>query len=121
MARQRDIVYEERDKILKNEVNYEEVNIKKMEEIIHILLGNHKSHMNLTPDMYETIQGNFADMKFALPLPDKTENELYEMDILDLEEELKDIVDFCKLLSLQVIPEIEFPAHAVNLFPITRE
>lgn len=30
-------------------------------------------------------------------------------------EELKDIVDFCKLLSLQVIPEIEFPAHAVNL------
>jgi preprotein translocase subunit SecA len=44
--------------------------------------------MNLTPDMYETIQGNFADMKFALPLPDKTENELYEMDILDLEQEL---------------------------------
>ena len=90
MARQRDIVYEERDKILKNEVNYEEVNIKKMEEIIHILLGNHKSHMNLTPDMYDTIRSNFADMKFALPLPDKTENELYEMDILDLEEELKE-------------------------------
>lgn len=30
-------------------------------------------------------------------------------------EELKDIVEFCKLLSLEAIPEIEFPSHAVNL------
>lgn len=30
-------------------------------------------------------------------------------------EELRDVVEFCKLLSLEAIPEIEFPAHAVNL------
>ncbi len=29
--------------------------------------------------------------------------------------ELKDIVAFCKMLALDAIPEIEFPAHAVNL------
>jgi len=29
--------------------------------------------------------------------------------------ELREIVEFCNLLSLNAIPEIEFPAHAVNL------
>ncbi len=111
MSRQRDIVYGERDKILKNEVNYSELNPKMMDEIVHILFGSPKHHQELTPDLYDSIRDKFAEYKFALPFPDKTENELYEMDILDLEEEVKNRVreNYEKVVSLK-------PAEFVNDF-----
>lgn len=88
MSRQRDIVYGERDKILKNEVDYHQMNLKMMEDIIHTLVGTSKLNVTLTPDLYGNIREKFAEYSKTLPLPDRTDEELEEMTLVDLEDEL---------------------------------
>lgn len=109
LAKQRDIVYDERLKLLENNLDYKTIIIKMMNEYIDGLLDKSVSNpKKITEDELGIIKDNLEDYKNVLVLPDYSEDALLDLKLDDIKENVKSQIKsnfemLCKTSNLNFV------------------
>lgn len=90
LAKQRDIVYDERLKLLENNLDYKTVVSKMMDEYIDGLLDKSVSNpKKITIDELGLIKDNLEEYKNVIVLPDYSEDDLLDLKLDEIKENVK--------------------------------
>ena len=94
LARQRDIIYSERYKIMSGEVDYSELILKMMHDIVDLKVENSAPGVKkLTEVELGYIKENFEELNPSIKVKDYTEEELLDLKLSDISADLKKQVD----------------------------
>lgn len=90
MAKQRDIIYEERRKLLEGKLDYKKTVETMMSDIIDRKIDNCTPTLkHLTPDAMGYIIEEFADLNKTIKIPEYSEDELLDIKVSDIKEIIK--------------------------------
>lgn len=109
LAKQRDIVYDERLKLLENNLDYKTVVSKMMDEYIDGLLDKSVSNpKKITIDELGLIKDNLEDYKNVIVLPDYSEDDLLDLKLDEIKENVKsqiksNFVALCETSNLNFV------------------
>lgn len=109
LAKQRDIVYDERLKLLENNLDYKTVVSKMMDEYIDGLLDKSVSNpKKITTDELGLIKDNLEDYRNVIVLPDYSEDDLLDLKLDEIKENVKsqiksNFVALCETSNLNFV------------------
>ena len=90
VAKQRDIIYGERRRILENDLNYDKTIRSMISEIIDRKVDDVTPLMHkMTPEALENVKEEFSDLSRTIKIPDYTNDELSDVKVSDIKDLIK--------------------------------
>ena len=94
LAKQRDIIYDERFKIVSGDLDYKAVALKMMKDYVNILLDHSVPNAKkITLTELNIIKENFEDYSKTIIIPDYTEDDLSKIHFIDLKNNILNQVE----------------------------